>query len=71
MTDFRLPSLDELRATAGRLGLAARDDLVYRRCAAAGLPVAVAMAGGYADDIGDIVDIHYATLERAAAHAGR
>ena len=33
--------------------------------------VAVAMAGGYADDIEDIVDIHYATLERAAAHAGR
>ncbi|MBS0602134.1 MAG: histone deacetylase [Proteobacteria bacterium] len=59
------------RLALSKAGLAARDDLVYRRCAAAGLPVAVAMAGGYADDIGDIVDIHYATLERAAAHAGR
>lgn len=32
---------------------------------AAGVPVAVAMAGGYAEDIDDIVDIHFATVRQA------
>jgi len=31
----------------------------------AGIPVAIAMAGGYADDIGDVVDIHFATVSIA------
>jgi hypothetical protein len=31
----------------------------------AGVPVAIAMAGGYADSIDDIVDIHFATVAMA------
>ena len=38
---------------------------------AGGIPVAIAMAGGYAEDVDDVVDIHAATvtlaLERHAA----
>ena len=37
----------------------------------AGLPVAVAMSGGYAPDIDAIVQIHLATIEEAARHAAR
>ena len=44
-------------------GLLARDQLVTRRCKAAGLPIAVTMAGGYARDIQDTVDIHFQTVE--------
>ncbi|MCK7592138.1 histone deacetylase family protein [Pseudomarimonas salicorniae] len=47
-------------------GLAQRDRLVLGRLAAAGLPVAVAMAGGYAEQVEDIVDIHFATVGIAA-----
>lgn len=50
-------------------GLRRRDDLVFAACARAGLPVAVAMAGGYCPDIDMIVRIHAATIEAAAAHA--
>jgi acetoin utilization deacetylase AcuC-like enzyme len=50
-------------------GLRERDRMVLSRCAAAGLPVAVSMAGGYAESVDDIVDIHYATVEVAAEHA--
>jgi acetoin utilization deacetylase AcuC-like enzyme len=48
-------------------GLAERDRLVLSACRAAGVPVAVAMAGGYARDTEDTVDIHVATLRIAAA----
>ncbi len=54
------------RLALSKSGLAARDALVLERCARAGLPVAVAMAGGYAEDLADIVDIHFATVCRAA-----
>ncbi|TCO82434.1 acetoin utilization deacetylase AcuC-like enzyme [Plasticicumulans lactativorans] len=56
------------RLALSKAGLAARDALVFEACERHGLPVAVAMAGGYADDIDDIVDIHFATVRRAAAH---
>lgn len=46
-------------------GLKARDRRVLERCRARDIPVAIAMAGGYAKDIDDIVDIHLATLEIA------
>jgi acetoin utilization deacetylase AcuC-like enzyme len=46
-------------------GLAQRDRMVLSACRAAGLPVAVAMAGGYAHDIQDIVDIHTGTIRVA------
>jgi acetoin utilization deacetylase AcuC-like enzyme len=43
-------------------GLAARDRWVLGACRKAGLPVAITMAGGYARDIDDIVDINLQTL---------
>lgn len=57
--------------TLGRLavskhGLAERDRLVFTRCRAAGLPVAITMAGGYAKQIQDAVDIHFQTVRAAA-----
>jgi acetoin utilization deacetylase AcuC-like enzyme len=55
----------------GRLGLskdgiADRDRMVLASCHEAGLPVAVTMAGGYAPDIEDTVDIHLQTVRIAA-----
>jgi acetoin utilization deacetylase AcuC-like enzyme len=47
-------------------GLAARDELVFARFAALGVPVAVTLAGGYAPDVADTVDIHAATITAAA-----
>jgi len=52
-------------------GLAARDRFVLGSCRAAGVPTAVAMAGGYARDTEDTVDIHVNTIRVAAEmHAG-
>lgn len=45
-----------------KAGLAARDELVLTRLNDAGIPVAIAMAGGYARGIRDTVDIHANTL---------
>jgi acetoin utilization deacetylase AcuC-like enzyme len=59
-----------------KAGLATRDRAVLETLAAQRIPVAIVMAGGYADDVDDIVDIHFTTvmlaLERFArdAHAG-
>jgi len=47
-------------------GLAARDERILDRCRAAAVPVAIAMAGGYARTIDDTVAIHANTLLRAA-----
>lgn len=47
-------------------GLAERDHIILDLCAAAGLPVAIAMGGGYARDIDDIVDIHANTIRIAS-----
>jgi acetoin utilization deacetylase AcuC-like enzyme len=49
-------------------GLAERDRQVLAACRREGLPLAVCMAGGYAPDVQDIVDIHEATVRLAAAH---
>ena len=49
-------------------GLAQRDRMVFATCAARCLPVAVTMAGGYAEDIEDTVDIHFRTVREAARH---
>ena len=46
-------------------GLAERDRRVFGRCRSLGLPVAVAMAGGYARQIDDTVAIHAATIRLA------
>ena len=45
-----------------KAGLMKRDEQLFQTCKQAGLPVAVSMAGGYADDVADIVDIHFATV---------
>ena len=49
-----------------KAGLRRRDQLVFEHCRRYRLPVAVSMAGGYAPDVADIVDIHLATIEGAA-----
>ncbi len=49
-------------------GLQRRDELVFEFCEKHRLPVAVAMAGGYAPNIEDIVDIHIATVRRSLQH---
>ena len=51
-----------------KAGLAARDARVLDLCRERNLPLAVAMAGGYAEDIADIVDIHFATVGLALQH---
>ncbi|MCB1890406.1 MAG: histone deacetylase [Rhodocyclaceae bacterium] len=52
-------------------GLQARDRLVLGRCADEGVPVALAMAGGYGRDIGHTVEIHANTVLTAAGFARR
>jgi acetoin utilization deacetylase AcuC-like enzyme len=51
-----------------KAGLAERDRQVLDACRRHGLPLAVCMAGGYAPDVEDIVDIHETTVRLAAAH---
>jgi acetoin utilization deacetylase AcuC-like enzyme len=54
------------RLALSKQGLAERDRLVYAACRRWGLPVATVMAGGYAHDIQDIVDIHAQTVRLAS-----
>ena len=54
------------RLSVTKKGLAERDRLVLESCRERGLPVAVTMAGGYARDVEDTVDIHFQSIERAA-----
>jgi acetoin utilization deacetylase AcuC-like enzyme len=46
-------------------GLAARDRMVFDACRTRDIPVAVAMAGGYARQIADTVQIHATTVQLA------
>jgi len=55
------------RLAVSQAGLAARDALVYDACDAAGLPLVITMAGGYARNVADTVAIHAATIRSAAA----
>jgi len=50
------------RLALTKAGLRARDELVLDRLLAAGVVVAVVLAGGYADDVRDTVDINMATV---------
>ena len=53
-------------------GLRARDERVFAHAAAHGIPIAMTLAGGYAPDVTDTVDIHAATVAAAlTAAAGR
>ncbi|NIO40081.1 MAG: histone deacetylase, partial [Burkholderiales bacterium] len=62
---FEGDRLGRLSMTKG--GLARRDEMVFFMCRDMGLPVAAVMAGGYARDIEDTVDIHLNTVRIAAA----
>lgn len=59
------------RLALSKAGLASRDRMVFELCKSAGLPVAVAMAGGYGRRIEDTVDIHFATVRIAAEMIAR
>jgi len=50
------------RLDVSKEGLAARDRMVLDRCRKARLPVAITMAGGYAPNIEDTVDVHFRTV---------
>jgi acetoin utilization deacetylase AcuC-like enzyme len=50
-------------------GLAARDQLVIQACQSHRVPLTIVMAGGYADNVKDIVDIHTHTVLMAARAA--
>ena len=54
------------RLKLSKAGLSRRDELVLGTLAARGIPVAIAMAGGYARDIDDSVEIHANTIKAAA-----
>lgn len=54
------------RLSLSMAGLAARDERVLGTCRMAGVPVAIAMAGGYASPIDDTVAIHAGTVLAAA-----
>jgi acetoin utilization deacetylase AcuC-like enzyme len=54
------------RLAVSKEGLGERDRMVLHHCRNAGLPVAVTMAGGYAPNIEDTVDIHFQTVCIAA-----
>lgn len=59
------------RMQLSKSGLAERDETVLRWCAERSIPVAIAMSGGYAPEIDDIVDIHAATLAVASRIAAK
>ena len=54
------------RLSLTKAGLLARDELVLDRLRAGGAPVCVVLAGGYADDVRDTVDINAATAAAVA-----
>ena len=53
------------RLALSKAGLKRRDQMVLESCHQARLPVAITMAGGYAREVIDTVDIHFQTLQIA------
>jgi acetoin utilization deacetylase AcuC-like enzyme len=53
------------RLSLSKAGLAQRDRFVLSTCRERRIPVAVAMGGGYASNVDDVVDIHFATVTTA------
>ena len=53
------------RLSLSKTGLAQRDHIIYNQCQKAGLPIAIVMAGGYARNINDTVEIHSQTISCA------
>jgi acetoin utilization deacetylase AcuC-like enzyme len=58
------------RLSVTKAGLAERDRLVLEACRDRGIPVAVSMAGGYARNVEDTVDVHFQSIKRAASLLG-
>ena len=54
------------RLSVTKSGLAERDRLVLETCRERGIPVATTMAGGYATEVQDTVDVHFQSIKRAA-----
>ena len=54
------------RLSVTKSGLAERDRMVLEGCRERNIPVAVTMAGGYAREVEDTVDIHFQTIKTAA-----
>ncbi|HSK98878.1 MAG TPA: histone deacetylase [Rubrobacteraceae bacterium] len=61
------------RLSVSKEGLAERDRIILESCRERGIPVAVTMAGGYARNVEDTVEIHFHSIEKAASltDAGR
>lgn len=55
------------RLSVTKAGLAERDDLIVEACAHTAVPLVLVMAGGYAANIDDTVDIHFHSVMSAAA----
>jgi acetoin utilization deacetylase AcuC-like enzyme len=54
------------RLCVTKSGLAERDRIVLETCKERGIPVAITMAGGYAREVDDTVDVHFQSIRRAA-----
>ena len=54
------------RLSVTKSGLAERDRMVLEACRERKIPVAVTMAGGYANEVGDTVNVHFQSIRRAA-----
>jgi acetoin utilization deacetylase AcuC-like enzyme len=59
------------RLAMTKAGLLERDRLVFEYCLAVNLPLAIVMGGGYANQIEDIVDIHFQTISLAYQYSQR
>ena len=57
------------RLSLTKAGLRARDERVLERLGEMGVPVCVVLAGGYAEDVRDTVDINVATAEVVLARS--
>lgn len=65
---FEGDRLGGLHVTKG--GLAERDRMVVAAARAAGVPIVTVLAGGYAADVQDTVDVHVATMEAMLGEPG-
>jgi acetoin utilization deacetylase AcuC-like enzyme len=54
------------RLSVTKPGLAERDRIVLQTCKERAIPVAITMAGGYAREVQDTVDVHFQSIRRAA-----
>ena len=57
------------KLSLSKAGLKQRDERVFEFCKRQGVPTTASMAGGYANDIEDIVDIHLQTVLSAYQHS--